>query len=101
AAGRMTEAELCRLEDVACPGAGACGGQFTANTMAIACEFLGIAALGSGSVPANDPKKAAVAREAGERVMRLVKSGVKPRDIITRAAIDNAIASVATTGGAA
>ena len=54
----MSDDELCRLEDVACPGAGACGGQFTANTMAIASEFLGIAALGSGSVPANDPKKA-------------------------------------------
>src|SRR4051794_16728474 len=66
AAGRMSDADLCRLEDSACPGAGACGGQFTANTMAIVCEFLGIAALGSGSVPANDPKKAAVAREAGE-----------------------------------
>src|SRR5262245_48065174 len=75
AAGRMSDADFCRLEDSACPGAGACGGQFTANTMAIASEFLGIAALGSGSVPANDPKKAAVAREAGERVMKLVKSG--------------------------
>jgi len=99
AAGRMTDAELGQLEAVACPGAGACGGQFTANTMAIACEFLGIAALGSGSVPANDPAKAGVAREAGKRVMQLVRAGVKPRDIITRMAIDNAIASVATTGG--
>jgi dihydroxy-acid dehydratase len=99
AAGKLSDAELGKLEAVACPGAGACGGQFTANTMAIACEFLGIAALGSGSVPANDPQKAAIAREAGERVMRLVKAGVKPRDIITRKAIDNAIASVATTGG--
>jgi dihydroxy-acid dehydratase len=99
AAGRISEADLGRLESSACPGAGACGGQFTANTMAIACEFLGIAALGSGSVPANDPRKAAVAREAGERVMQLVRTGVKPRDIITRAALENAIASVATTGG--
>src|SRR5437773_3822771 len=65
ASGAMTDADLCRLEDSACPGAGACGGQFTANTMAIASEFLGIAALGSGSVPANDPKKADVARAAG------------------------------------
>jgi dihydroxy-acid dehydratase len=81
------------------PGAGACGGQFTANTMAIASEFLGIAALGSGSVPANDPKKAGVAQAAGERVMRLVRSGVRPRDIITRTALENAIASVAATGG--
>ena len=81
------------------PGAGACGGQFTANTMAIAVEFLGIAALGSGSVPATHPGKAAVARAAGARVMDLVKSGLKPRDIITRAALENAIASVAATGG--
>jgi dihydroxy-acid dehydratase len=99
AAGKMSDTDLCRLEDSACPGAGACGGQFTANTMAIASEFLGIAALGSGSVPANDPKKTAVAREAGERVMALVRAGVRPRDIITRDALENAIASVATTGG--
>src|SRR6185312_7438797 len=98
-AGRMTDAELCDLESVACPGAGACGGQFTANTMAIATEFLGIAALGSGSVPANDPAKAGVARQAGERVMSLVRSGLRPRDIITKDALENAIASVATTGG--
>ena len=98
-AGTMSDAELCELEADACPGAGACGGQFTANTMAIACEFLGIAALGSGSVPANDPKKADVARAAGERVMALVRSGVRPRDIMTQAAFENAIASVATTGG--
>ncbi len=99
AAGSITDADLCRLEDDACPGAGACGGQFTANTMAIASEFLGIAALGSGSVPAIDPKKADVARAAGERVMALVRSGVRPRDLITRTALENAIASVATTGG--
>src|SRR5207253_909297 len=78
---------------------GACGGQFTANTMAIASEFLGIAALGSGSVPANDPNKAEVARLAGTRVMDLVRSGLKPRDVMTRASLENAIASVATTGG--
>jgi dihydroxy-acid dehydratase len=99
AAGAITDDDLSRLEADACPGAGACGGQFTANTMAIASEFLGIAALGSGSVPAVDPQKAAVARAAGERVMQLVRSGVRPRDIITRAALENAIASVATTGG--
>jgi len=99
AAGALTDADLCRLEDQACPGAGACGGQFTANTMAIACEFLGIAALGSGSVPANDPTKAEVARETGARVMDLVRRNVRPRDIITAASIANAIASVATTGG--
>jgi dihydroxy-acid dehydratase len=99
AAGSMSDAEFCKIEDQACPGAGACGGQFTANTMAIASEFLGIAALGSGSVPATDPKKADVARAAGERVMGLVRGAVRPRDIITRTALDNAIASVATTGG--
>ena len=99
AAGSMSDGDLCALEEAACPGAGACGGQFTANTMAIASEFLGIAALGSGSVPANDPKKAEVAREAGARVMQLVHAGIRPRDIITRQAIENAIASVATTGG--
>ena len=99
AAGSITDADLCALEDQACPGAGACGGQFTANTMAIASEFLGIAALGSGSVPATDSKKADVARAAGERVMSLVRGAVRPRDIITRTALENAIASVATTGG--
>jgi dihydroxy-acid dehydratase len=99
AAGKLSDADLGRLEDVACPGAGACGGQFTANTMAIVAEFLGIAALGSGSVPATDPRKAAVGRETGERVMALVASRLKPRDIITKAALENAIASVATTGG--
>jgi dihydroxy-acid dehydratase len=99
AAGTMSDDDLCRLEDSACPGAGACGGQFTANTMAIASEFLGLAALGSGSVPANDPKKAAVARQAGQRVMELVTSRLKPRDILTSDAFENAIASVATTGG--
>ncbi len=99
AAGTMSDDDLCRLEADACPGAGACGGQFTANTMAIASEFLGIAALGSGSVPATDPKKADVARLAGERVMSLVRSGVRPRDVITRTSLENAIAAVATTGG--
>jgi len=99
AKGTITLQDLHSLEDSACPGAGACGGQFTANTMAIAVEFLGIAALGSGSVPATHAAKAGVARTAGERVMQLVKSGLKPRDIITRAALENAIASVAATGG--
>ncbi len=99
AAGTMTDDDFCRLEADACPGAGACGGQFTANTMAIASEFLGIAALGSGSVPATDPKKADVARLAGERVVSLVRSGLRPRDVITRTSLENAIAAVATTGG--
>jgi len=99
AKGLISLQDLQSLEDKACPGAGACGGQFTANTMAIAIEFLGIAALGSGSVPATHSAKAGVARTAGERVMELVKSGLRPRDIMTRAAIENAIASVAATGG--
>src|SRR4029078_5846202 len=99
AAGRLSDAELGRLEAVACPGAGACGGQFTANTMPIACDFLGIAALGSSSVPANDPAKAAVAKQTGERVMDLVARSVRPRDLLTKSAIENAIAAVATTGG--
>jgi dihydroxy-acid dehydratase len=98
-AGRMTDSQLSSLEAVACPGAGACGGQFTANTMALVCEFLGIATVGSGNVPASDPNKAAVARRAGESLMELVRKGVRPRDILTRAALENAIASVATTGG--
>ena len=99
AKGLISLQDLHSLEDTACPGAGACGGQFTANTMAIAIEFLGIAALGSGSVPATHAAKGGVARAAGERVMELVKSGLRPRDIMTRAAIENAIASVAATGG--
>ena len=99
AAGIMSDKELCALEDVACPGAGACGGQFTANTMAIVSECLGIAALGSGSVPALDPAKAGVGRTAGAQVVELAKRGIRPRSIITRRAIENAIAVVAATGG--
>jgi dihydroxy-acid dehydratase len=99
AAGRMTDAEFKLLEDVACPGAGACGGQFTANTMAIVCECLGIAALGSGSVPANDAAKARVGERAGEQAVKLAAMGLRPRDIITRKSIENAIAVVAATGG--
>jgi len=99
ASGRMNESDFKLLEDVACPGAGACGGQFTANTMAIVTETLGIGVLGSGSVPATDPQKARVGNAVGEQVVRLVKSGRRPRDIITRQAIENAIAVVAATGG--
>src|SRR5512140_3856460 len=73
AAGRLDDRGLRAVEDAACPGAGACGGQFTANTMALACEFLGISALASGSVPATDAAKPQVARLAGERVMQLVR----------------------------
>ncbi|HEY8535133.1 MAG TPA: dihydroxy-acid dehydratase [Vicinamibacterales bacterium] len=99
AAGRMTDAELKDLEDHACPGAGACGGQYTANTMATAIEFLGIAPMGSGSVPATDPQKAEVARQAGRLIVDLVKRNVSVRSILTREALENAIASVLTTGG--
>src|SRR5262245_52517564 len=99
AAGRMSDKELKTLEDTACPGAGACGGQFTANTMAIVCETLGVAALGSGSLPALDPRKPEVARAVGEQVVQLVKSKTKPRSIVTRRSIENAIAVVAATGG--
>src|SRR5687767_2273321 len=99
ASGIMSDADFRTLEDVACPGAGACGGQFTANTMAIVCEALGIAALGSGSVPATDSAKSAIGRDAGALAVRLAASGLKPRDIITRRAIENAIAVVAATGG--
>jgi dihydroxy-acid dehydratase len=98
-AGRMSDADLASLENAACPGAGACGGQFTANTMGLVCEFLGIAPVGSGNVPAVDIKKADVSRAAGERLMELVRTGLRPRDILTPAAFENAIASVATTGG--
>ncbi len=99
AVGRMSDAELKDLEDHACPGAGACGGQFTANTMATAIEFLGIAPMGSGSVPATDPRKAEVGRQAGRLIVELVKRNVSIRSILTREALENAIASVLTTGG--
>jgi dihydroxy-acid dehydratase len=99
ASGKMSDAELKDLEDHACPGAGACGGQFTANTMATAIEFLGIAPMGSGSVPATDPAKAEVARNVGHLVMNLIRENLTPRDVITRKSIENAIAAVLTTGG--
>jgi dihydroxy-acid dehydratase len=99
ASGRMSDADLQDIEDHACPGAGACGGQFTANTMATAIEFLGLAPMGSGSVPATAAEKAHVARRAGGLVMDLVRGNVLPREILTRDALENAIASVACTGG--
>jgi dihydroxy-acid dehydratase len=99
AAGRMSDEDLCELEDKACPGAGACGGQFTANTMATACEFLGLAPMGSGDVPAVDSGKEAVAERAGALVMDVLKRGLRPSRIVTRDSLENAIASVAATGG--
>jgi dihydroxy-acid dehydratase len=99
AAGRIDASGLRRLEDGACPGAGACGGQFTANTMAAVCEFLGLSPMGSASVPAVDPAKANVAFDAGGLAIALHNGAVRPRSIVTRQAIENAIASVAASGG--
>ncbi len=97
--GDMSDERLKALEETACPGAGACGGQFTANTMALVCEFLGIAPMGLSNVPAMDPQKAHAGHRAGELVMDLLRGDVTPSKIITKAAIENAIAGVAATGG--
>ncbi len=99
AAGRMSEGALHELEDRACPGPGACGGQFTANTMAMAFEVLGISPMGSGSVPAMAPAKDDAAFEAGTLVMELLRRNLRPSRIVTRHALENAIAAVAATGG--
>ncbi len=99
AAGTLSDSRLDTLERHACPGAGACGGQFTANTMATVCEILGISPFGSASVPAVDTAKADVARQAGTLVMDLLRRDLRPRRIITRQAIENAITAVAATGG--
>jgi dihydroxy-acid dehydratase len=99
AAGRMSNAEVHELEDVACPGAGACGGQFTANTMATVLEFLGISPAGLNDVPATDPAKTEAAYDAGRVAMRLVRDDVRPAQVITRDALENAVAAVAATGG--
>jgi dihydroxy-acid dehydratase len=99
AAGRISEGELRQIEEQACPGAGACGGQFTANTMATAMEFLGISPAGMNEIPALDPRKPDAAYRAGQLAMDLLDQGVTPRSVITRASIENAVASVAGTGG--
>ncbi|MEP6601479.1 MAG: dihydroxy-acid dehydratase [Nitrospirota bacterium] len=99
AAGKMTPMELRDLENHACPGPGACGGQFTANTMAIAFEFLGISPMGFNGVPAMDPRKDDVAFRCGKLIMDLLRKDLRPKQIITRASLENAIAAVATTGG--
>ena len=99
AAKKMTDAELLDLESNACPGPGACGGQFTANTMATAFEILGISPIGSASVPAMDDGKDDVAYRVGEMVMDLVRKNLTARQVITREALENAIASIAATGG--
>jgi len=98
-AGRLSAEELRAIEDRACPGAGACGGQFTANTMSTAFEMLGISPMGWNGVPAVDPRKDEVAFECGRLVMDLLRRGVNPRQIITRNALENAIAGVMATGG--
>jgi dihydroxy-acid dehydratase len=97
--GQMNDAELKDIEDHACPGPGACGGQFTANTMSTACEFLGISPLGSNQVPAINPLKAEVAKKAGQMVMELVRRDIRPSQIITDAALKNAMTCVVATGG--
>ncbi len=98
-AGKMSPADLKSLEDVACPGAGACGGQYTANTMATVMEMIGLSPLGSASIPAVDARKDDVGRRAGELVMDVLRRGLTTRQILTRGAFENAIASVAATGG--
>lgn len=99
ASGKMCDEDFHDLEDHACPGAGACGGQFTANTMALALEFLGLSPIGSASPPALDTRKKSVAYNAGKLVMDQLERGLHPRQILTRLAFENAIAGVAATGG--
>jgi dihydroxy-acid dehydratase len=97
--GKITADELYEIENAACPGAGACGGQFTANTMSTVCEFLGVSPGGLNGIPAEDPAKDDAARRSGELVMDLVRRDVRPSSILTRQALENAIASIAATGG--
>ena len=99
AAGKFSDEDLKEIEDNACPGAGACGGQYTANTMATAMEFIGLSPMGTAAIPAVDPRKDSVGNLSGELIMELLQRDLKPRDILTKAAFENAIASVATTGG--
>jgi dihydroxy-acid dehydratase len=99
AAGKMSDADLEELENVACPGAGACGGQYTANTMSTVMEMIGLSPMGFNSVPSFDPQKDDVAFRCGELVLNLLKNGTSAKSILTRQAIENAIASVAASGG--
>ncbi len=99
AAGKLSDEELVQLENAACPGAGACGGQYTANTMALALEFLGLSPMGTASVPATDPRKDESGFRCGQLVMNLLRRGIEPRHILTHKAFENAIAGVAATGG--
>ena len=99
AAGKITAEQLRSLEAVACPGPGACGGQYTANTMAMAIEMLGMSIIDSASVPAMDPKKDEVAFAVGQQAVELLRRNLRPSDIITKASLENAIASVLASGG--
>jgi dihydroxy-acid dehydratase len=99
AAGTMSADDVYELENVACPGAGACGGQFTANTMATALEFLGLSPAGLNAIPAVHPEKTRAAAEVGRIAMRLVRDDIRPSRIVTREAVENAVASIAATGG--
>ena len=99
AAGQITEAQLTAIEDAACPGAGACGAQYTANTMATVLEFMGVSPLGSATVGATDPRKDDVGRRTGELVMDVLRRGQLPRDIVTRESLENGIIFAASTGG--
>jgi dihydroxy-acid dehydratase len=98
-AGKITLDELYEVENASCPGPGACGGQFTANTMSMVIEFLGLSPAGMNEIPAEDPAKDDAARRAGELVMRLVRDDVRPSSFVTRTSIGNAIAAIAATGG--
>src|SRR5437660_2500229 len=98
-AGKMSDKELRELEDVACPAAGACGGQYTANTMSTVMEMIGLSPMGFNSVPAMDPQKDQISFECGKLVMNLLKAGTTAKQILTRQALENAIASVAASGG--
>ena len=99
AAGKISDAELLEIENVACPAAGACGGQYTANTMSTVMELIGLSPMGFNGVPAMDPLKDEIAYRCGEVIMQALKKGIKPKDILTRTAFHNAIAGVACTGG--
>jgi dihydroxy-acid dehydratase len=99
AAGKITDRELHDLENVACPGAGACGGQYTANTMSTVMEMIGLSPMGFNSVPAMDAEKDGIAFACGKVVLNLLHKEIRPRTILTRDAFENAIASVAATGG--
>jgi dihydroxy-acid dehydratase len=99
ASGRITDEELLAIENSACPGAGACGGQYTANTMATVMELIGLSPMGTAAVPQVDPAKNDVARRCGQTIMDAVRRDLRPRRIVTRRAIENAIAGVAASGG--